>query len=165
VGTSQGWSRTTVGGEGGRAVASGPDEAATSGETTPSRRRRWPYLGPGQSRLLLAAAAILIGSFLPWVDTAFGAFSGMAGPGVWTFYAGVIALAGAMIRRRGLALAHAWVAGVICVALPLWQAGRLLQICGGGACAPASGLVLVLGAGVYACLQARRMGQPVARTG
>lgn len=137
-------------------MPSDPDRAPDTSTTT-AARPRWPYLGPGQSRLLFAAIAILIGSFLPWVQTAVGTFTGMAGPGVWTFYAGVLALAGAMIRRRRVALAHAWLAGAACVALPLWQAGRLFQVCDGGACAPASGLVLVLGAGIYACLQARRM--------
>lgn len=127
-------------------------------------RARWPYLGPPQLRLLLASFAILIGSFLPWVDTAFGTFTGMAGPGVWTFYAGIVGLAGALLRRRRLALTHAWVAGVACVALPVWQGARLLRLCEGGACVPATGLVLVLGAGVYACLQAHRMTQLASTT-
>lgn len=138
-----------------RGVSAPPAEGATGAVPRP----RWPYLGPAQSRLLLAAAGMLVGSFLPWVDTAFGRFTGMSGPGVWTFYAGVLALAGSMLRRRRLALAHAWLAAIVCVVLPLWQGMKLLQVCGGGACAPSTGLVVVLGAGVYAGVQAHRMGR------
>lgn len=135
----------------------------TTTATAPTRgrpatgRRRWPYAGPGQVRLLLASLGVGLGSFLPWVDTAVGSFTGMAGPGVWTLYAAVLGLAGALVRRPHLAAVHAGLTGAVAVALPAWQGLRLAQLCGGGACLPAPGLLLVLAAGVAALVQARRL--------
>lgn len=128
--------------------------------TRPQRttgRRRWPYAGPGQLRLLLASLGIGVGSFLPWVDTAFGNFTGMAGPGVWTLYAAVLGIAGALVRRGQLAAVHAAATGIVAVVLPVWQGLRLLGTCGGGACAPSTGLVLVLIAGGVALAQVRAL--------
>lgn len=128
-------------------------DSSTTLSADPSARRRWPYAGPGQVRVVLAGLAILVGSFLPWVESAVGTFTGMAGPGVWTLYAGVLALAGGVLRRPRLAAANAALAGMLAVGLPLWQGLRLFEVCGGGACAPASGLVLVLAAGLVALAQ------------
>lgn len=129
--------------------------------STPTRpapaRRRWPYAGPAQGRLLLASLAIGVGSFLPWVDTAFGNFTGMAGPGVWTLYAAILGIAGALVRRGRLAAVHAAATGFVAVVLPAWQGLRLLDTCGGGACAPSTGLVLVLIGGGVALAQVRAL--------
>lgn len=118
-------------------------------------RRRWPYAGAAQSRLLLASLAIGVGSFLPWVDTAFGSFTGMAGPGVWTLYAAVLGIAGSLVRRGRLAALHAAATGAVAVLLPVWQGLTLVDTCAGGACAPGTGLVLVLMAGATALVQVR----------
>lgn len=131
--------------------------APTGARPAAGARRRWPYAGPGQLGLLFASLGVGIGSFLPWVDTAVGSFTGMAGPGVWTLYAAVLGLAGALVRRPRLAAVHAGLTGVVAVALPLWQGLRLLRLCTGGACLPGIGLLLVLAAGVAALVQARRL--------
>lgn len=130
--------------------------SATRPHRSPARRR-WPYAGPAQSRLLLASLGIGVGSFLPWVDTAFGNFTGMAGPGVWTLYAAILGIAGALVRRGRLAAVHAAATGAVAVILPVWQGLRLLGTCGGGACAPSTGLVLVLIGGGIALAQVRAL--------
>lgn len=132
-----------------------PTSSAPADRST--ARPRWPYAGPGQKHLLLASLAIGIGSFLPWVDTVAGSFTGLAGPGVWTLYAAVLGLAGAMLRRPRVAAAHAAVTGVVAIAMPAWQGLRLLELCPGGACAPGLGLLVVAVAGVTALLQAPGM--------
>lgn len=125
--------------------------AMTDTTTTarPVARGRWPHAGRGQGRLLLAALGIVVAAFLPWVNTAFGSFTGMAGPGVPTLYVGVLGIAGALVRRRWLARWHALVVGVVAIAMPLWQLARLTQLCTLDACLPGAGLLLTLaGAGI-----------------
>lgn len=132
--------------------------STTSPAATPTVvRTRWPHAGPAQKRLLLASLIIVVASFLPWVDTAVGRFSGMAGPGVWTMYAGVAGLAGSLVRSRRLALGHAVVTGVAAVLLPVWQLARLARLCTLDACMPSTGLWLVLAAGALALTAAWRL--------
>lgn len=138
-----------------------PGPVSATPRHRPPARQRWPYAGPAQSRLLLASLAIGVGSFLPWVDTAFGNFTGMAGPGVWTLYAAVLGIAGALVRRGRLAAAHAAATGAVAVLLPTWQGLRLIDTCAGGACLPATGLVLVLVAGGIALAQVRPLWRSV----
>lgn len=122
---------------------------------------RWPYAGAGQKTLLAGALLIAFGSFLPWVSTPFGNLSGMAGPGLWTFSLGVAGVAGSLLHRRRIALAHALVAGSCAVALTAWQVVHLLLISGRtaawGAVVPSTGLLLVLGGGVLALRAAWRL--------
>lgn len=124
-------------------------------------RQRWPYAGPAQARLLLASLAVGVGSFLPWVDTAFGSFTGMAGPGVWTLYAAVLGIAGALVRRGRLAAVHAGATGAVAVLLSVWQGLRLIDTCAGGACAPSTGLLLVLVGGGIILAQVRPLWRSV----
>ncbi len=122
--------------------------------------RRWPYLGPPQKLLLLAVPLCLFGSFLPWADTAFGTFGGLAGGGLWTLYAGVAGVPGAIVKRRLIARAHALVMGLVATVIPGWQLLRLLQLGGiGRAWLPGVGLVMVLGSGLMALNAARRLGR------
>lgn len=120
------------------------NDSATS---RPTSRGRWPHAGRGQGRLLLAALGIIVAAFLPWVNTAFGSFTGLAGPGVWTLYAGVLGIAGALVRRRRLAKWHALVVGVTALGLSLWQLARLAQVCTLDSCLPGAGLLLTLAGG------------------
>lgn len=95
----------------------------------------------------------MVGALLPWVRTRVGDFSGLAGPGVWTFYAASLGLAGALVRARGLALAQAVVFAVVALGLPAWQAARLLDRglpLGGDGWLPGVGLVLTVCAGLLA---------------
>ena len=120
-------------------------------------RARWPY-HPGQATLLVAAITIVVGSLTTWVDTAFGSVSGIAGGGVWTLYAAVLALAGSMVRRRRLVVVHAVVVAVVALGIPAWQVVRLLSLGGlGRGWLPGMGLVLVLGGGALAASVASRL--------
>jgi hypothetical protein len=126
--------------------------------TTPQAVTRvWPYAGPGQRRMLIASILTILGSFLPWVDTAAGNFLGLQGAGLWTLSAGGIGLAGSLLRWRRTVIAHAVVVAVVPTILTVWQALRLLRLCGGGACAPGIGLALVLFGGLLATAAVRQL--------
>lgn len=130
-----------------------PAQSARGGQT-----RRWPYLGQPQKLLLLAVPLCLFGSFLPWADTAFGTYGGLAGGGIWTLYAGVAGIPGVIVKRRLVGMAHALIMGAVATAIPAWQLLRLLQLGGiGRAWLPGVGLVMVLGAGIMALNAARRL--------
>lgn len=100
---------------------------------------------------------VALGSFLPWIDTALGAISGARGAGLWTFYAAMLGLAGALVPMRTLALVQGAVLALVALALPLWQAGHLLSLVGTAGWVPGPGLVLVFGGGVLAAVAVRRM--------
>lgn len=110
------------------------------------------------------AGLIMLGSVLPWVDTVAGSFAGYQGAGIWTLSAGAVVLAGGLLHRvagrRWITAAHAALGGSVALALGGWQAVRLLRLCGGGACAPGVGLILVLVGGTGALLVARRVARP-----
>lgn len=115
---------------------------------TPQRR--------GKRRLLLATGLLLVGAFLPWLYTPAGPIVGMRGPGLWTFYASLLALAGAMlpVRFRTAALVQAGLVAIVAIALPVWQVGRVLALVGIGGWAPGPGLVMTLGGGVLCVVAA-----------
>lgn len=112
--------------------------------------RRDRRRSPGSRRLLGAALMVLFGAFLPWVATAAGNVSGVRGAGLWTMYAAVLGIAGAIIRSQVLAAAHAAVLAVVALALPLWQVLHLANLVGFSGWAPGPGLVLTAGGGVLA---------------
>lgn len=131
-------------------------DAATSRSTRrPTRTRR----RGDAARPMLAGAVLMVvvGSFLPWVDTALGTVSGTRGAGLWTFYAAMLGLAAALVPLRRLAIAQASVMALVCVALPVWQVVHLLSLVGTGGWLPGPGLVLVFGGGVLAGSVAWRM--------
>lgn len=123
-------------------------EARDRAGTGSAGRRRWPPLGRGQGLLLLASLGVMVGSFLPWVDTVGGRFWGMQGAGVWTFYAGALGLAGGLVPRRVLARINGVIAAVVAIGLPAWQVVHLANVCDWRACMPATGLVVVAACGV-----------------
>ncbi|KGM09612.1 hypothetical protein [Cellulomonas carbonis] len=112
----------------------------------PAGRRR----PAGQARLLGAAAMLVVGALLPWLMTAAGPVAGMRGPGVWTLYAGVLALAGGLVPHRRVAAVHGAVVGAVGVGLPLWQVVHVLGLVGTAGWAPGPGLVMTAGGGVLA---------------
>lgn len=122
---------------------------ALSGLTGRSARTRTP-VHPGRKRLGLAVAMVMFGSFMPWVSTALGNLSGARGPGLWTFYAAMLGLAGALLPLRRLGAVQAAILAVVAVVLPVWQVARILSIVGFGGWMPGPGMVLVLGGGVLA---------------
>lgn len=120
---------------------------AVSAQRPGARGRR---RSPGSRRLLGAALLVLFGAFLPWVATAAGNISGVRGAGLWTMYAAVLGIAGAIIRSHALAAVHAALLAVVAIGLPLWQVLHLAGLVGFAGWAPGPGLVMTLGGGVLA---------------
>lgn len=123
--------------------------AASASASTSARPRP-----EGARTLLLGSALVAFGSLLPWVSTPFGNVSGIRGAGLWTLYAGTLGIAGALLRRRRLVLAHGIPVSVAAVVLPVWQLARIGQLgVEAGtltAALPGMGLIMALGGGVLA---------------
>lgn len=100
---------------------------------------------------------VLIGAWMPWIYTGIGSVAGVRGAGLWTMYAAVLGLAGALIRRPRLAAVHGGVLAVVAVGLALWQVVHLLSLVGFEGWMPGPGLVLTLGGGVLAATAARTL--------
>lgn len=131
--------------------------ATTSSAPVTGRTRTRRARVPGRGQLLAATIMVLVGSFMPWVYTALGGISGARGAGLWTFYAGVIGLAGRLIPHRMTAVVHAAILSAASVGIIAWQIVHLLTQVGTGGWAPGPGLVLVLGGGVLAGVAARNL--------
>lgn len=126
--------------------------------TRPARTRR--RADPGKRRLAGASAMVLFGSFLPWIDTAVGSVSGARGAGIWTFYAAMLGLAGALIPLRRAAAVQAAIFAAVAVLIPVWQVVHLLSRVGTQGWLPGPGLVMVLGGGVLAATAAAQLFRP-----
>lgn len=100
---------------------------------------------------------VLAGSFMPWLATAVGGFSGVLGPGLWTFYASALGIAGSLVPSRTAASLQAAVVAVVAVALPVWQLVHIISLVGFEGWLPGPGLVLVFGGGVLAGSAALRL--------
>ncbi len=107
--------------------------------------------------LLGASFLVLVGSFMPWIDTPLGTVLGAQGAGLWTFYTCMLGFAGVMVPARRLAAAQAALLGAVAVVLPLWQVVHLLGLVGTAGWIPGPGLVLVVGGGVLAGVSAVRL--------
>lgn len=105
---------------------------------------------------------VLFGSFLPWVDTAVGSVSGARGPGLWTFYAAMLGLAGALMPNRRVAAVQAAIFAAVAMLVPIWQVVHLLNLVGTEGWLPGPGLVLVLGGAVLAGSAAAQLFRPPA---
>lgn len=122
--------------------------------------RRWPYAGRGQGMAMVGALLAVVGSLLPWVQTAFGTFNGLNGGGLYTFAIAWIGVAGGFLRSRRAALVHALVAGSVCVGLPAWQLVHLWSLRLGGGWQPGVGLGLVALGGLLCLRGAWRLWRP-----
>lgn len=100
---------------------------------------------------------VTIGSFMPWLDTAVGTVSGARGAGLWTFYAAMLGLAGALVPLRSMAIVQGAVLAVVAVAIPVWQLVHVVSLVGTAGWMPGPGLVLVLGGGVVAGFAVNKM--------
>lgn len=100
---------------------------------------------------------VLIGAWMPWIYTGLGSVLGVRGAGLWTMYAAVLGLAGALIKRPRLAAGHAAALAVVATGLALWQVVHLLMLVGFEGWMPGPGLVLTLGGGVLAATAARSL--------
>jgi hypothetical protein len=125
--------------------------------TTPAPGRTRTGIDPARKRLGLAVLMVVVGSFMPWIDTAIGAISGARGPGLWTFYAAMLGLAGALVPHRRIAGVQAAAMGAVCVVLPAWQLFRAFDLLGTQGWLPGPGVVLVFGGGVLAAVAARSL--------
>ena len=130
--------------------------AGPGSTSTRTRSGRRPAV-PGRRQLLGAVAMVAVGSFLPWLDTALGQINGVRGAGLWTFYAAMLGLAGALVPIRMLALVQGAVMALAAMALPVWQVVYLLGLVGTEGWIPGPGLVVVFGGGVLAAVAVRRM--------
>lgn len=102
--------------------------------------------------MLVGGIITVVGSLLPWVTTPFGSLSGMVGPGLWTLCAGFIAIAGALMPNRKIAIAHCLVPGLGVAFIAVWQVAQLLYLsattASWGQLLPGMGLVMVCGGAV-----------------
>lgn len=102
--------------------------------------------------MLVGGLIMVVGSLLPWVTTPLGSLSGVAGPGLWTLSAGFIAIAGALLPYRMVAIVHCLLPGLAAAAIVAWQLARLGQLSAAtdswGQLLPGMGLVMAAGAAV-----------------
>lgn len=117
----------------------------TPGETAGGQRRA---AHPAQKSLLWAGFGITVGSFMPWLTTGLDVYSGFQGAGRFTFYFGIIAIAGGLMPWRTLAAVHAIIAASAAIALPVWQIARLFNKVGFSGWTPGIGLMVVLFGGL-----------------
>lgn len=111
--------------------------------------------------MIVGGLITLVGSLLPWVSTPLGSLSGTAGPGLWTLSAGFLAIAGALMPYRKVAIAHAVIPGAAVAAIVVWQSARLIQLSATtdswGQLLPGIGLVMVAGGAVILLRAGYRM--------
>lgn len=104
---------------------------------------------PGSLGMLLGGLLAVLGSLFPWVIFPAGSLPGLAGPGLWTLSAGFIAIAGALLPYRKIALGHVLVAGLGVGVIVGWQLARLVYLSAvsdsWGSLLPGMGLVLAGG--------------------
>lgn len=121
-----------------------------SSATTAAPRRA---LHVGSVGMILGGLLVLIGSVLPWVSTPLGNLSGMGGGGLWTLSAGGLAIAGALLPFRGVAITHAFLSGAVAAGFVAWQLFRLAQLSAAtdswGKLLPGVGLVAIGGGAVF----------------
>jgi hypothetical protein len=123
--------------------------SAPETKAAPQRRR---MLHAGSVAMIVGGLIMVVGSLLPWVMTPIGNLRGSDGGGLMTFGLGFIAVAGAVLPYRRLAIAHCFVAGAGSAAIVAWQLARLVQLSATtdawGQLLPGMGLVMVGGGAV-----------------
>jgi len=117
-------------------------------------QERWPYLGRAQKRLMVAGVAMWIGAILPWVLILGHSLRATPLALTWALWAGLMTLAGASVRWRNIAALSAALGGGAAIYLAVWQATTLFDACLSTQCLPGPGLIVLLGAGVFALVQA-----------
>ncbi len=115
----------------------------------------------GSLGMLIGGLITVVGSLLPWVTTPFGSLSGAVGPGLWTLCAGFIALAGAVLPYRKVAVWHSLAPGVAIATIVVWQLLRLADLSqttqSWGQLLPGMGLVMAGGGAVILLRTGRRL--------
>lgn len=132
---------------------------ATAARGAATGRRR--ILHPGSGGMILGGLLMVLASPMPWVSTPVGNLSGLAGAGLWTLSAGFLAIAGALLPYRRVALVHAALPGIVVAVIVLWQLLRLVQVSAStdswGKLLPGIGLVLAGGGAVVLLRTAQRI--------
>jgi hypothetical protein len=123
--------------------------ADTAPTAAPVRRR---VLHAGSLGMIVGGVLALVGSLLPWVITPFGSLSGVAGPGLWTLSVAFLAIAGALLPYRKVAIAHSLFPGLVVAVIVGWQVARLISLSAStgawGQLMPGIGLVMAAGGAV-----------------
>ncbi|GAB3841626.1 hypothetical protein ACFFMR_07900 [Micromonospora andamanensis] len=123
--------------------------ADTASTAAPVRRR---ILHAGSLGMIVGGVLALVGSLLPWVITPFGSLSGVAGPGLWTLSVAFLAIAGALLPNRKVAIAHSLIPGLVVAVIAGWQVARLISLSAStgawGQLMPGIGLVMAAGGAV-----------------
>lgn len=146
-----------------RPMSSSTHSAASArngvGEASVGRTSR--ILHPGSAGMILGGLIVAVGSLLPWVATPLGSLSGVGGPGLWTLSAAAIAIAGALLPFRRVALAHAALPGLAIAAIAGWQLARLVYLSAitdsWGKLLPGMGLVMAAGGAVILLRAANKL--------
>ena len=140
--------------------------------SAPPRQRR--RLHPGQKKLIIASIALFLGSWLPWFSTNVGNVTAMwfsfdfgsetlmlAGqPGLWTWMASFMALAGALAPWRMFSVASAGLAALVSLGLGGFYLIRALTGSYFFAQAnwlPGPGLVFLAGGAIMCLIAAREI--------
>ena len=129
-------------------------KAATPGQRVRGRKML------AQKRLLGGSVMILVGAFLPWLYTPLGNFTGMNGPGLWTATVGMLALAGALVPLRKLAIGQALIAAAVAMVIPVWQLWHMFSLVGMAGWTPGPGLLLTFVGGLLCGIAAWQLLQP-----
>src|SRR5690606_13668826 len=128
------------------------DLAMSSPPNAGSAVARRRVLHAGSAAMIVGGLITVVGSLLPWVTTPFGTLSGTVGPGLWTLCAGFIAIAGALMPNRKVAIAHCLVPGLAVGFIAAWQLLHIIRISATtdswGQLLPGMGLVMVTGGAV-----------------
>jgi hypothetical protein len=123
--------------------------ADTASTAAPVRRR---VFHAGSLGMIVGGVLALVGSLLPWVITPFGSLSGAAGPGLWTLSMAFLAVAGALLPYRKVAIAHSLIPGLVVAAIVGWQLARLVSLSAStgawGQLMPGIGLIMAGGGAV-----------------
>lgn len=133
---SYGWGVTS-------STAAIPTSAELEGQKT---RRLWSH--PKQRLLLLLAGGIILGAFLPWLETPVGTYRAWAGPGQYLFYAGVLGFAGGLVPVRMMAIIQAAVMSAVAITLPVWQILKIFSAVRLEGWVPGIGMIMILGCGI-----------------
>ncbi len=124
------------------------------------RATGWGVFHPGSWSMATGGLMLVVAAFLPWVyvtltqpiiGEAF-VLRGTDGPGVVTLALGCLAVAGAFVPRRRLAIGHAAVPGVLAALIVLLQAWNIVTASlqtAWGAFLPGIGVVLAGGGAVF----------------
>ncbi|MFD0773590.1 hypothetical protein ACFQZ2_06570 [Streptomonospora algeriensis] len=100
--------------------------SASNGSAAPAApAARRGILHAGSFRMIGGGLLLIIGAFTPWLYTPVLNMPAMQGPGLWLLCAGVLAIAGALLPYRLVALAHALVPAAAGGAMVVGQLGLI----------------------------------------